>query len=449
MEKTISIRLLNTYSQEKNSARRLLSVLVLAAFAIRLVVVCFTYGSLPYAEEYMSHAQFGYEMGWIARALASGHGFSSPYYPWSGATAMQPPLYPFLLSLVFRIFGIYTVAAGFAMLTVNSLLSALTCIPVYFSAKFSLGCRGARIAAGVWAFYPFAIYFSAGRVWEYSLTGLLFATCFCIAQRIHNSAKPLAWLGWGALYGVTALSNPAVLSTLPFLLLLAVGKVRQSGGRWLRNGALTMLAAIAVLAPWTVPNTGSVPLILSDVQASCGCTTPSWSKEPVMPGAKGYITATYNPKGEAGRFDKTITVKSNANDDPVNYLKISGEVVPKEKTIDDVYKVVYDSLRFSEANVTFKLTVDKTDSKKIEVFNPSNIDINLTFPDLPKHLTVVANPQTLKPKQKGTILITYNASIKKDFGFVTDVVNIAENKKIVKTPIFSANPGIFQKISQK
>jgi len=195
-------------------------------------------------------------------------------------------------------------------------------------------------------------------------------------------------------------------------------------------------------------NTGSVPLILSDVQASCGCTTPSWSKEPVMPGAKGYITATYNPKGRPGRFDKTITVKSNANDDPVNYLKISGEVVPKEKTIDDVYKVVYDSLRFSEANVTFKLTVDKTDSKKIEVFNPSNIDINLTFPDLPKHLTVVANPQTLKPKQKGTILITYNASIKKDFGFVTDVVNIAENKKIVKTPIFSANADISEDFSK-
>jgi hypothetical protein len=54
--------------------------------------------------------------------------------------------------------------------------------------------RGMRLGL-----YPFAIYFSAGRVWEYSLTGLLFTTCFCIAQRIHRAATPLAWLGWGAL----------------------------------------------------------------------------------------------------------------------------------------------------------------------------------------------------------------------------------------------------------
>lgn len=226
-----------------------------------MAVVCFVYRDLPYAEEYLSHPQFGFEMGWIARALASGHGFSSPYYPWSGPTAMQPPLYPVLLSLVFRLFGIYTVTAGFAILSINSLLSALTCIPVYFSAKYSLDTRGARWAAWTWAFYPFAIYFSAGRVWEYALTGLLFATCFCIAQRIHSTVNPLVWLGWGVLYGLTALSNPAVLSTLPFLLLLALYRVYRSGGRWLRNGTLTALAAIAVLTPWVVRNHHALGII--------------------------------------------------------------------------------------------------------------------------------------------------------------------------------------------
>jgi 4-amino-4-deoxy-L-arabinose transferase-like glycosyltransferase len=167
---------------------------------------------------------------------------------------MQPPLYPTLLSIVFRIFGIYSLTAGFVILSINSLLSSLTCIPIYFSAKYSLGARGAKLAAWVWAFYPFAIYFSAGRVWEYSLTGLLFTTCFCIAQRIHHSANPLAWLGWGALYGITAHSNPSVLSTLPFLLLLALYKVRRDDGRWLVNGVLTTLATMAVLTPWAVRN---------------------------------------------------------------------------------------------------------------------------------------------------------------------------------------------------
>ena len=241
-----------TSAKAKITFRWSLPVIVLAAFAVRLVVVFSCYRDLPDADKF--YEQFGWEMGWVARALASGHGFSSPYWPWSGPTAMQPPLYPTLLSLVFRLFGVYTLTSGFVILSLNSLMSALTCIPIYFSAKYSLSKRGGIVVASIWAFYPFAIYFSAGRVWEYSLTGLLFTTCFCIAQRIHTTSNPLAWLGWGALYGVTAMSNPSVLSTLPFLFLLAVYKAYRSNRRWFLNGVLTTLATIAVLAPWTVRN---------------------------------------------------------------------------------------------------------------------------------------------------------------------------------------------------
>lgn len=59
-------------------------------------------------------------------------------------------------------------------------------------------------------------------------------------------------------------------------------------------------------------NTGTQPLVIQRVQASCGCTTPSWTKEPVAPGKKGTVTATYNPKGRPGNFVKSITVYSNA-----------------------------------------------------------------------------------------------------------------------------------------
>jgi 4-amino-4-deoxy-L-arabinose transferase-like glycosyltransferase len=230
---------------------------MLVAFAIRMVVVIFTYRDLPDADKHFE--AFGWEMGWIARAMASGHGFSSPYYPITGPTAMQPPLYPALLSVVFRIFGIYSIASGFVILSLNSLLSTLISIPVYFSAKFSLGAQKARAAAWVWALYPFAIYFSAGRVWEYALTGLLFTTCFCIAQRIDRTTNSWFWVGWGALSGVTALSNPSTLATLPFLAGVAAWRARDASPRlyrhrWLLNGALTLLTAAAVLTPWTVRN---------------------------------------------------------------------------------------------------------------------------------------------------------------------------------------------------
>jgi len=240
--------------QEKPKTPRLF-LIIIAAFAVRMLVVCFTYKSLPDSDKF--YEAFGWEMGWIARALATGHGFSSPYHPWTGPTAMQPPLYPFLLSLVFRIFGVYSLTSAFVILSVNSLMSALMCIPIYFSGKYSLGARTGIIAACVWAFYPFAIYFSAGRVWEYSLTGLLFTTSFCIAQRIHLSANFLAWSAWGALAGLTALSNPSTLSTLPFLALLAAWQAHRAGRRPVVNItflAVTALAAIAVLTPWTIRN---------------------------------------------------------------------------------------------------------------------------------------------------------------------------------------------------
>jgi len=72
-------------------------------------------------------------------------------------------------------------------------------------------------------------------------------------------------------------------------------------------------------------NNGNEPLILSNVKASCGCTVPTWTKEPIMPGQKGSIKVRYNTNN-IGAFTKTITVTSNAVDSPRIVLKIRGKV---------------------------------------------------------------------------------------------------------------------------
>lgn len=69
-------------------------------------------------------------------------------------------------------------------------------------------------------------------------------------------------------------------------------------------------------------NAGTKPLVLTDVKASCGCTTPSWTKEPVMPGQKGSIKAQYNMARE-GNFRKSVTVKT-ADGETIT-LYISGD----------------------------------------------------------------------------------------------------------------------------
>lgn len=77
-------------------------------------------------------------------------------------------------------------------------------------------------------------------------------------------------------------------------------------------------------------NKGNAPLVVSKVQASCGCTTPTWTKEPIEEGKKGAITVTYNTANRPGMFTKTITVYSNdALEQTV--LIIKGEVIPIPK----------------------------------------------------------------------------------------------------------------------
>jgi hypothetical protein len=72
-------------------------------------------------------------------------------------------------------------------------------------------------------------------------------------------------------------------------------------------------------------NSGDGPLVISSVQASCGCTVTDYSKDPIPPGAEGYVKATYNA-AKVGVFSKTVTVNANA-DESVVQLTIKGEVV--------------------------------------------------------------------------------------------------------------------------
>jgi 4-amino-4-deoxy-L-arabinose transferase-like glycosyltransferase len=226
--------------------------MVLAALLVRLVVVAFGFREQTDPSDH--HAAFGWEMGWVARSIFQGHGFSSPFFPSTGPTALVPPLFPYLLAGVFHLFGLYTAKAAFAILSVNSVFSALTCVPIYLGARYALGEQVATLAGWAWAIYPYSIYFSAARVWDYSLTALLFATCFYFAQRLHLQKKPIVWLGFGLLCGLTMLANPSILPLFPIFLLIAALRRRRLSGTWISHSAVAVLGVVAMLMPWTVRN---------------------------------------------------------------------------------------------------------------------------------------------------------------------------------------------------
>lgn len=76
-------------------------------------------------------------------------------------------------------------------------------------------------------------------------------------------------------------------------------------------------------------NTGTDPVVINDAQASCGCTKPNWTREPIMPGKVGTVSATFNA-ASAGPFNKTVTVTSNAEAGQA-VLILKGEVVAQKE----------------------------------------------------------------------------------------------------------------------
>ncbi len=174
-------------------------------------------------------------------------------------------------------------------------------------------------------------------------------------------------------------------------------------------------------------NTGGTDLIIQNVTASCGCTAPTWTREPVPPGGKGFVAATYNPAGRPGSFRKYVTVISNSNPGNVR-LTITGEVLPKPRTIEDDYRYAMGPVRLKSNHLAFGNIKNTTkSSKSLEIINNSQERVTIEFERVPGHLTIRAEPPSLKPGEKGLLVATYNAPQRNDWGFVIDRMGLKIN----------------------
>ncbi len=175
-------------------------------------------------------------------------------------------------------------------------------------------------------------------------------------------------------------------------------------------------------------NTGDAPLLISEVKASCGCTTPSWSKEPVAPGDTGTVVAQYNPQNRPGTFRKAINVTSNA-EPAIRVLSIKGVVNPKPKTPIDDYPTAMGNLRvqYQSLNMAKVLTKEPL-TKSFEMYNDGADAILFSAINVtPPHITVDIEPKELLPRQKGFIRVTYDATqaVEQDrLGFSTDRIQL-------------------------
>jgi hypothetical protein len=246
----------NQTSDERRFPSFLISM-VLVALTIRLVVMVFL---LPeQLEPQRDHWHFGYEAGRIARSIVQGRGFSSPLFEDTGPTAWMTPVYPYLVAGVFKLFGIYTKISAIVLLSLNALMSALVCVVVFMIARISFGDRVAKWSGWAWAFSPYAIYFPVERIWETWLATLLLCMLFLITLNLANPARPeddrpRRWIVFGLLWGLAALTSPALLSVLPFLAGWIIYRRHRRGQRWFAVNAVAAIAFIAVISPWFIRN---------------------------------------------------------------------------------------------------------------------------------------------------------------------------------------------------
>ena len=191
------------------------------------------------------------------------------------------------------------------------------------------------------------------------------------------------------------------------------GKIKESDGK--------------VEYKFVYTNTGSSPLIITKVRASCGCTSPTWTEKPVMPGQKGFVSAVFDPRNRSGNFNKSITVETNA-EKPRTILRITGEILPREKTVEDYYPKTLGDLRLETNHFAFvKVYNDQIKKDTLKIYNSSDSKMVVSFTNVPSYLKLTVSSKELKPKEKAYIIGVYDGAKANDWGFISARVKVLIN----------------------
>ena len=171
---------------------------------------------------------------------------------------------------------------------------------------------------------------------------------------------------------------------------------------------------------FTFSNTGDEPLKLIKVKASWGCTSPSWSTGSINPGEKGFVKVKYTSENRPGKFNKSITVTSNAENKVIK-LKVKGKVISTPgKLRKRIGRLNSEDNRIDFKNVLFPKKVTET----IKIENPTEDKIDLSLQYSPEYISVKIVPEIIKSKQRGKLIVTFNSKDKKKYGRSTDQIKL-------------------------
>lgn len=198
-------------------------------------------------------------------------------------------------------------------------------------------------------------------------------------------------------------------------------------------------AAGSVTHEFTFLNNSNRPIKILSVQASCGCTTPAWSKDPVAPGKSGFIQASFNPAGRPGYFTKSLTVTTDFDSNPV-ILQIKGQVAVEGEKENGQFQATNGSwkLKSGSFNLGKVFIKDEFTVRDFAIINSGSKPVTYTGKYAgPSYIKVDVQPKTIAPGEKGNIKVSYNGKLKGKYGFQSDNVEIYTDDELNANKSFS------------
>ena len=201
-------------------------------------------------------------------------------------------------------------------------------------------------------------------------------------------------------------------------------------------------------------NTGNNPLILTEVKSSCKCISVIYPKSPILPGKESFIEISYDPKDRPGPFQNKIIVLSNAINNNVQ-LEIKGEVrsialenALNPNSLNKKYRFKIGSISFSTNHIAFSdVYYNEKAAIKIEVYNPSEKPAYIYIEELPAHLETNLSELQVGPMSEDSIIFYFDASQKKDWGFVYDKIKIKVKDNSIQESMIPVSARIVENFS--
>ncbi len=214
---------------------------------------------------------------------------------------------------------------------------------------------------------------------------------------------------------------------LAILLIITAGAVFAQGGLVAVEPTHDLGAIRETDGPvthrFTVRNTSAKPVAIVRVGVSCGCLTPQFSREPILPGGKAVVEITYDPTNRPGTFSKQVGVFSSAGGEAL-LLVLRGTVIERERSVEELYPLdLGGGLRAADVTANFAyLYHDKTIHTSVGIVNASKKTLVLDYvPELKSGFLTVKLPGRLAPGQRAEVALSYHvAGASGHYGTVSD-----------------------------